>query len=181
VPLFCDLEEDEVTLKLVPMGATETRLTAFPDGKKRKMLPVLSAYTIKDTEIANAQKLDAMEFRSLSQEIRVDRSGYFDLARFYKSSGKGNGAYLQVRFYAEKPCEVTICVMVSDGGIGYFNGEKILEIPPIMEAEFMHPLWFKVQAQAGHNHIMLHVFDGLETYDHREAWGALVKVFTENE
>ena len=179
VPLFCDLEEDEVTLKLVPMGATETRLTAFPDGKKRKILPILSGYTIRDTEVSGAEKLEVMAFRNIAKEIRVDRSGYFDLARFYKSAGKGNGAYLQVRFYAEKPCEATICVMVSDGGIGYFNGEKIFEIPAIMEAEFMHPLHFKVQAQAGHNHIMLHVFDGLKTYDHREAWGALVKVFTE--
>ncbi|MBR7127775.1 MAG: glycoside hydrolase family 127 protein [Lentisphaeria bacterium] len=179
VPIFCKVSDEEVTLRLVPMGTTETRLTAFPDGKNRKMLPVLSAYTIRDTEVSGAEKLEAMAFRDIAEEIRVDRNGYFDLARFYKSAGKGNGAYLQVRFYAEKSCEATICVMISDGGIGYFEGEKIFEIPAIMEAEFMHPLWFKVQAKAGHNHIMLHVLDGLKTYDHREAWGALVKVFKE--
>ena len=180
MPLFCDLEDEEVTLQLVPMGSTETRLTAFPDGKKRKMLNVLSGYTAPVEKIENAEKLDAMEFRSLSEEIRVDRSGYFDLLRFYRKHTDCE-AYLQVRFYAEEPCEATLCIMMSDGGTIYFDGEKVAEIPTIMEAEFMHPLWFKVQAKAGHNHIMLRVVDNLKTYDHREAWGAMVKVFTENE
>lgn len=180
LPLFCDLEDEEVTLQLVPMGSTETRLTAFPDGKKRKMLNVLSGYTAPVEKIENAEKLDAMEFRSLSEEIRVDRSGYFDLLRFYRKHTDCE-AYLQVRFYAEKDCEATLCIMMSDGGTIYFDGEKVAEIPTIMEAEFMHPLWFKVNAKAGHNHIMLRVVDNLKTYDHREAWGVMVKVFTDKE
>ncbi|MBE6399353.1 MAG: hypothetical protein E7041_04335 [Lentisphaerae bacterium] len=178
VPIFCRPEKEVVTLKLVPMGATETRLTAFPDGKARKMLPVLSGYTVMDDKVSDAEKLDPMAFRDISQEIRVDRSGYFDLARFYKRT-RDCGAYLQVRFYAEKDCDATLCVMLSDGGCGYYNGEKLFSMPEIMEAEFMHPLWFNIRAVAGHNHIMLHVVDGLPTYDHREAWGAMVKVFCE--
>lgn len=176
VPLFCRPEAEEVTLELVPMGATETRLTAFPDGVERKMLPVLSGYTVKTAELADAETLDPMAFRDVAQEIRVDRSGYFDLARFYGESGSGE-AYLQVRFYAEKDCDATLCVIMSDGGTGYYEGEKLFETPEIMEAEFMHPLWYNIRAGAGHNHIMLRIKDGLRTYDHRDAWGALVKVF----
>ena len=176
VPLYTDPEGAPETLKLVPMGATETRLTAFPDGVKRRMLPVLSGYTIEDTELPDPVNLPPMEFRDRAREIRVDRNGYFDLARFYRRS-RNCGAWLQVRFYAETAGPATLAVMLSDGGEGFIDGKRVLAIPPLMEAEFMHPLWFPIQARAGHNHLLLHVVDGIPTYDHRDAWGAMVEVF----
>ncbi|MCI5779606.1 MAG: glycoside hydrolase family 127 protein [Lentisphaeria bacterium] len=175
LPLFTEPGTPAI-LKLVPMGATETRLTAFPDGVKRQLLPVLSAYTIPDTEIARPEALDPMAFRDRAKEIRVDRDGYFDLARFYHRS-RNCGAYLQVRFYAKTAGPATLAVMLSDGGEGFLDGKKVLDIPPIMEAEFMHPLWFPVTVHAGHNHLLLHVIDAVPSYDHRDAWGARVEAF----
>ena len=176
VPLYTEPEDGQVMLDLVPMGATETRLTAFPDGVKRQILPVLSAYTVEDTELPDPVNLPPMEFRDRAREIRVDRNGYFDLARFYRRS-RNCGAWLQVRFYAETAGPATLAVMLSDGGEGFIDGKRVLMIPPLMEAEFMHPLWFPIQARAGHNHLLLHVVDGIPSYDHRDAWGAMVEVF----
>ena len=152
-------------------------MTAFPDGEKRELLPILSAYTISDTEIAHPETLDPMAFRDIAQEIRIDRDGYYDLARFYRKA-RYCGAYLQIRFYAQKAGRATCCAMLSDGGCGFINGKKVLEIPALMEAEFMHPLWFPIEVDAGHNHLLLHIIDGLPTYDHREAWGAKVQFFS---
>ena len=176
LPIYTDPEDAPVTLKLVPMGATETRLTAFPDGVKRRILPVLSAYTVMDTELPDAANLPPMEFRDRAHEIRVDRDGYFDLAKFYRRS-RNCGAWLQVRFYAETAGPATLAVMLSDGGEGFIDGKPVLKIPPVMEAEFMHPLWFPIRARAGHNHLLLHVIDAIPSYDHRDAWGAAVEVF----
>lgn len=176
VPLFCTPEKEETLLHLVPFGATETRLTAFPDGLKRTQLPILSAYTVSDTETEHPETLEPMAFRDIAREIRIDRDGYYDLARFYCKT-RYCGAYLQIRFFAEKSGKAMCCAMLSDGGYGFINGKKVLEIPPLMEAEFMHPLWFPIEVDAGYNYLLLHVVDGLPTYDHREAWGAKVKFF----
>jgi len=158
------------------MGATETRLTAFPDGKDRHLLPILSAYTIEGSAASHPELLEPMAFRDIAQEIRIDPSGYYDLARFYHKTRKCE-AYLQIRFYSDAEGAATCCAMLSDGGCGYLDGKKILEIPAIMEAEFMHPLWFPIQVKKGHNHLLLHILDGLPTYDHRDAWGAKVLFF----
>jgi hypothetical protein len=176
VPLFCTPEKEETILNLVPFGATETRLTAFPDGIKREQLPILSAYTVSDTEAEHPERLDPIAFRNIAQEIRIDKDGYYDLLRFYRKA-RYCGAYLQIRFFAKKPGKAMCCAMLSDGGCGFINGQKVLDIPPLMEAEFMHPLWFPIDVEAGYNYLLLHIVDGLPTYDHREAWGAKVNFF----
>lgn len=173
VPLFCRIGKESQKIQLIPMGATETRLTAFPDGKKRIMLPVLSAYTAEGEDM---EKLDFMEFRDQAQEIRVNRDGYFDLAGFYHKS-RNCSAYLQIRFYSEYQGTGTAAVMMSDGGVGWIDGKEVLNIPPIMEAEFSEGLWFKIPVKAGHNHLLLKVTDGIPSYDHRDAWGAKVRFF----
>jgi hypothetical protein len=173
LPLFCKTSEETETIRLVPMGATETRLTAFPDGLERTMLPILSGYT---AEGENMELLDFMEFRDQAQEIRISRDGYFDLAKFYHKS-QNCSAYLQIRFYSEYEGMATASVMMSDGGTGWIDGKKVLEIPPIMEAEFAAGLWFDIPVKKGHNHLVLKVDDGIPTYDHRDAWGAKVQFF----
>ena len=62
---------------------------------------------------------------------------------------------------------------------GWFNGKAVLDIPPIMEAEYMEPLWFPVTVEQGFNHLLLHVVDTVPTYDHRDAWGAKTLLFVE--
>ncbi|MBE6359485.1 MAG: hypothetical protein E7057_09620 [Lentisphaerae bacterium] len=173
VPLFCQTAAETETLRLVPMGATETRLTAFPDGIKRSMLPILSGYT---AEGENMEQLDFMAFRDQAREIRIDRDGYFDLANFYRKS-QNCSAYLQIRFYSEYEGTGIASVMMSDGGTGWIDGKKVLEIPAIMEAEFAAGLWFEIPVRKGHNHLVLKVDDTIPTYDHRDAWGAKVQFF----
>ena len=173
LPLFCKTSDEIEIIHLVPMGATETRLTAFPDGKKRIMLPILSGYT---AEGEGLEKLEFMAFRDQAQEIRIDRDGYFDLAGFYRKS-QNCSAYLQIRFYSEYEGIATASVMMSDGGAGWIDGKKVLEIPPIMEAEFSAGLWFDIPVKKGHNHLVLKIDDTIPTYDHRDAWGAKVQFF----
>ncbi len=173
VPLFCKSSEKVENIQLVPMGATETRLTAFPDGVKRTMLPVISGYTAEGDGL---EKLDFMAFRDTAKEIRIDRDGYFDLAGFYRKS-QNCSAYLQIRFYSEYEGTGTASVMMSDGGTGWIDGQKVLEIPPVMEAEFASGLWFEIPVRKGHNHLVLKIDDTIPTYDHRDAWGAKVQFF----
>jgi hypothetical protein len=173
IPLFSKTSETTETIRLVPMGATETRLTAFPDGQKRTMLPILSGYTAEGVDL---EKLEFMAFRDIAQEIRIDRDGYFDLAGFYRKS-QNCSAYLQIRFYSEYEGTGIASVMMSDGGTGWIDGKKVLEIPAIMEAEFAAGLWFEIPVKKGHNHLVLKVDDTIPTYDHRDAWGAKVQFF----
>ncbi len=173
VPLFCKTSDETETVRLVPMGATETRLTAFPDGRERTMLPILSGYTAEGTDL---EKLDFMAFRDIASEIRINRDGYFDLAGFYRKS-RNCSAYLQIRFYSGHEGIATASVMMSDGGTGWIDGKKVLEIPSIMEAEYAAGLWFEIPVKKGHNHLMLKVDDTIPTYDHRDAWGAKALFF----
>ena len=122
------------------------------------------------------EQLDFMAFRDQAQEIRIDRDGYFDLANFYRKS-QNCSAYLQIRFYSEYEGTGIASVMMSDGGTGWIDGKKVLEIPAIMEAEFAAGLWFEIPVRKGHNHLVLKVDDTIPTYDHRDAWGAKVQFF----
>lgn len=175
IPLFAKTGND-ATLRLVPYGATETRLTAFPDGLQRELLPTLSAFTIRTEEMEHAEALAPEEFRRHAHEIQIDPDGYFDLARFYRTTQNAS-AWLQIRFYSETERDATAAVIMSDGGIGFMDGRQILSIPSIMEAQFMEPLWFKIHVRKGFNHLLLRVEDGMPTYDHRDAWGAKALFF----
>ena len=161
------------------MGSLETRLTAFPDGRRRRFLPILSAFTL-ETADTPPETMDFMAFRRLAREIRIDPDGYFDLARFYRKT-RHCDAWLQIRFWADQPGPATLAVLLSDGGRGWFNGTPVLEIPPIMEAETMEPLWFPATVAKGFNHLLLHVVDTVPTYDHRDAWGAKAVLFVDEE
>ena len=69
---------------------------------------------------------------------------YYDLIRHFKASHNVLG-YMMFRIWADEPGPATLAVGVSDGCIGWLNGEKVLEIEPITSGEFMEPFFLGFQ------------------------------------
>ena len=186
LPLFYRLG-GEKTLELVPYGGTLLRLTAFPDTTERIMLPVLTAKTSAaypyhetlplEEQVFEPESMDDWELWDRSGDvIQCDGTGYFDLISRFRTA-ENVLTYLQIRFYSEQAGEAVLALGVSDGCIGWLNGEKILTVEPPVSGEMTAPLWFHVRVRAGHNFLRLKVADGLTPDQHRVSWGAKLEAF----
>ncbi len=174
VPLECALGA-EATLTLAPMGTTETRITAFPDGKARIFHPALTACAMR-VETGNEFCLSPEAFRQNATPLIADSDEYYDLSSIFKN-GDIQEAWLQIRFWSDVAAAATAAVLMSSGGIGYFNGEKVLEIPGLMDAQSMEPLWFDVVLKTKFNYLLLKVKHLTPSSQHSSAWGAMATLF----
>ena len=177
VPMSCSTDEARM-LKLMPIGCTELRLTAFPDGVRRQLIPTLSAVVKEALPDEELPTMSPDDFISAASEIQADFSGYYDLARFFKKTGNYH-AFIQIRFWSDFDGDATLALMASDSADGLFNGENHVVIPPLMEALASEPLWFNVKVNFGYNYIRLKVSDGLPAPQHRDAWGVQALLFAE--
>ncbi len=187
VPLYFDVCDEQKTITLVPFGCTLTRITAFPLAAKREMIPVVSVTAAGpypyNHRLPLAEQVYEPEFWTGYEFIDTARSyvqptedEYFDLVHHFKTCHNVLG-YMNFRIWAEQPGKAVAAVAVSDGCIGWLNGEKVLEIEPITSGELMDPFWFEVDLQPGYNFLKLKVCDWKSPAQYRESWGAKVKMF----
>ena len=187
VPLFYKVQGEVETIDLVPFGSTITRITAFPDLVERQAVPVVSARAIGPYPYNWRLPMEVQQFEpefysdwefidKTANAVQINRDGYVDLVHHFRCSQQVM-AYLQFRIWAEESGKATLALAVSDGAIGYLNGQKILCIEPQTCGEFMAPFWFEVNLQAGYNFLRLKVVDSITPEQFRDAWGAKLQVF----
>ncbi len=187
VPLFFKVDPAREWIKLVPFATTITRITAFPVPEERSMIPVISVTAAGPfpynrriplaEQVFEPESWQDYEFIDKTRSYVLPSEGeYYDLIRHFKASHNVLG-YMMFRIWADEPGPATLAVGVSDGCIGWLNGEKVLEIEPITSGEFMEPFWFDVTLNKGYNFLKLKVCDWNTPDQYRESWGAKVTVF----
>ena len=130
-----------------------------------------------EEQVFEPESMDDWELWDRSGDvIQCDGTGYFDLISRFRTA-ENVLTYLQIRFYSEQAGEAVLALGVSDGCIGWLNGEKILTVEPPVSGEMTAPLWFHVRVRAGHNFLRLKVADGLTPDQHRVSWGAKLEAF----
>lgn len=187
VPLFFELSAEREWIKLVPFATTLTRVTAFPVPEERAMIPVVSVtaagpfpYNRRlplSVQVFEPESWHGYDFIDKSKSYVLPSEGeYYDLIRHFKVSQNVLG-YMMFRIWASEAGPAVIAVGVSDGCIGWLNGEKAFEIEPLTSGEFMEPFWFEADLTAGYNFLKLKVCDWATPDQYRESWGAKVTVF----
>ena len=186
LPLFYHLLGDREYLELVPYGCTTTRITAFPDPVERQLLPVVNAAAAGpypyDFRRPLAEQSYEPEIRSDEEfyrhaaPVQVNPDDYYDLIHHFQE-GEHHLAYLQLRIWAEEAGPATLALGVAGCAIGYLNGEKVLELEPVQEAELTAPLWFDLNLRQGYNYLRLKLAAPPRPPQYRRDWGARAVVF----
>lgn len=189
VPLYFHTVGGAEKIKLVPMGSTVTRITAFPYLARRESLPVVEVSSAGPfpynrrlplaEQVFEPESWNGFEFTDKAAcVVQPGENEYHDLIARYRTSGNVM-AYMQFRFWADRAGKATLALAVADGCIGWLNGRKLLELEPVMEGETMEPVWFEAKVQQGYNFLKLKVCDWVLPDQYREAWGAKLQVFRE--
>ncbi len=186
IPLFGRTYGEETELELHPYGSTLLRLTAFPDGVKRKVVPVYQALSMgpypydfrKDLSEQSflPEMIGEEEFRRSAAKMQAGINGFFDLQNQY---GKGDGklAYIMFYIWADKDCQATLAIGASDGAQCFMNGRMFYEIEHADAAQLHAPYLVEHELKAGWNHLLLKVVEDPALYQYRRAWGAKVEAF----
>ncbi len=188
VPLLYRVAPQLEFIDLVPYGCTSTRISAFPDTVERKALPVVNVtaagpYPYDWRNPITEQRFEpeilsdeAFNRKYASSPVQGNPNGYYDLIRHFKASKDVLG-YMQFRIYAETAGPAVLALGVSDAAQAYLNGEAILSLDPVQEAELCAPHWFDIVLREGYNYLRLKVGDMRRPGQYRDDWGANVTVF----
>ena len=186
VPVYFETAKEKETIRLVPFGATVTRVTAFPYPAKREMAPVTSVAVAGPfpynrniplaEQIFEPEYWEDYSFMDKGTYLAPNADEYCDLIKQFHTSGNVMG-YMMFRIWSDKAGRATLAVAAADGCLGWLNGKPVLEIEPIMEGECMEPLWFDVRLKQGYNFLKLKVCDWKAPDQYRDAWGAKVMVW----
>ncbi len=186
VPLFSRVLGGETELELVPYASTLLRITAFPDLVSRKVLNchqvlVSEIYPYdfrKKLSVQNflPEYLTDAEIQRSFQVLQPERSGYCDLRRHFKSPADGT-AYLAFRVYSDVERHAVVTVSAGACAEIFFHGEKLGEIVPFSDGEFIAPQWFECDFESGYNLILVKVAAGPMPAQYRRMWGAALQAF----
>ncbi len=148
IPLFYSVGKTAERIRLIPYGCTMLRISAFPDAKERKQLPVLSArasgiypYNHKlplESQCFGPERLGDYEFWDSAVDVQVNQDGYYNLIAHYLKM-ENVMAYVAVRIYSDMECDGVIALGVSDGAVYWFNGKRLLALEPSLSAEMCAP------------------------------------------
>ena len=186
VPLICERFGNKKTLTLIPYCDAKLRITAFPDGIKRKMLFTYQALITEafpydekiplDKQIYTPENLDKQDFILQSNEIFPEKDGSYDLLHFF---GKLDNklCYLSIRFWSDIDQEAYFCVSASTAAICWVNTVKCLELLPGSEHIFTTGLWFNSPVKKGFNILLCKVAKGICYEQYRNSWGVKAEIF----
>ncbi len=189
IPLFYRVSGTTEKLRLVPVGAGELRLAAFPDARERRLVPVMTCVAAPQCYPYNFRlplSEQCFEGELYFDRAMVDFCGnnylppdeteYFDLIRCYHEDSNVL-TYMQFDIWADEAGPATLVLNAAHCAEGWFNGRKILSLNGIYEAEMSAGEWFPISLRRGHNYFKLKIAARVRPSQYRIAWGARCTVF----
>lgn len=187
VPLYNDFCGEREMITLQPYATTITRVTAFPDGKRRVQLPVVAAYVqgpfpynqkIPLSTQKFAPQNDGPEIYRKCPIVQRDSNMFFDLAKHFKVT-TNHLAYLMFRFWSDYEEEAVFALGAASSAQCFINGNLVFSMEGLNEAELMEPQWFRRSVTKGYNYLLVKVAVRNKCDQYRHEWGAKLDVFIE--
>ena len=189
-PLFAHKSGETAVLKLVPYGATTTRVTAFPDVTPRQELvvPVAYLYDRKAYDYDPKRPLAEQKFGPevdkeysysfLAQDNppQRDPDDYYDLGAHF-GAYKNKLAYLVFRIWSDEDAEATFALGAAHQYQAFIGGREVARSIGVRDARWMAPDWFKAPVRKGYNYLTVKVATPSDWGNYRRDWGAKLQVF----
>lgn len=189
-PLFAHKSGETAVLKLVPYGATTTRVTAFPDVTPRQelMVPVAYLYDRKAYDYDPKRPLAEQKFGPevdkeyswafLAQDNppQRDPDDYYDLGAQF-GAYRNKLAYLVFRIWSDEDAEATFALGAAHQYQAFIGGREVARSIGVRDARWMAPDWFKAPVKKGYNYLTVKVATPSDWGNYRRDWGAKLQVF----
>ena len=188
-PLFAHKSGETAVLKLVPYGATTTRVTAFPDVTPRQelMVPVAYLYDRKAYDYDPKRPLAEQKFGPETEEFSFkflaqddppqrDPDDYYDLGAQF-GAYRNKLAYLVFRIWSDEDAEATFALGAAHQYQAFIDGREVARSIGVRDARWMAPDWFKAPVKKGYNYLTVKVATPSDWGNYRRDWGAKLQVF----